>query len=387
MQAIILAGGFGTRLQSVVSNVPKPMAPVANAPFLQYLLEDLFQQGFNKVVLAVGYKKEVIMDYFGHDYKGMTIVYSIENEPLGTGGCIKQALKYIDEDFVFILNGDTMFKINYKDMASLQAISVGCKKMFDFDRYGEVKIENGNLISFEEKKHVCEGYINGGIYYLPKDIFEKYNLPYKFSIERDFFEKYVSTLCIKAYLSNDYFIDIGIPEDYNKAQIDFSKKKALFLDRDGVINVDHGHVHKIEDFEFYSDIFSVCKKYQNQGFLIIIVTNQAGIGKGLYSLDDFKNLNDYMIQEFKKRNIDISKVYYCPHKPGDNCNCRKPKSGMYELAIQEFNLDVKLCVAIGDKLSDLEAAYNVGVNKLYFKYTRYESYNVDFEYKLYEEII
>lgn len=382
MQAIILAGGFGTRLQSVVSDVPKPMAPICNKPFLYYLLDDLAKQGFKKVVLAVGYKKEYIIDYFGTNFKGMEICYSIEEEPLGTGGCVKKAMSLISDEFVFVLNGDTMFNIDFNKMSKLNNISIACKKMFDFNRYGEVNILNNKIVSFQEKKYVKEGYINGGIYYLPKSIFNKFDLPNKFSLEKDFFESYINELDILAFLSDDYFIDIGIPDDFNKAQIDFNNRKALFLDRDGIINIDYGHVHRIEDFKFTSFIFDLCKKYLSLGYQIFIITNQAGIGKRLYTESDFKVLNEYMIAEFEKKDIHISKVYYCPHIPSENCICRKPKPGLFIKAIEEFNLNPKLCVAIGDKISDLEAAHKAGIKNLYYKKTQYDEYDVDFEYRI-----
>lgn len=382
MQAIILAGGFGTRLQSVVSDVPKPMAPINDRPFLEYMLDELNNYGFDKVVLGVGYKKECIINHFKNKYKNIDIVYAEEDEPLGTGGCIKYSLEFLDDDYVFVLNGDTMFKIDFKKMSENKSLSIACKKMYDFDRYGEVSINNDGIItSFNEKKHVDEGFINGGIYYVPKNIFKKYSLLKKFSMEKDFFEKYINELNIKAYLSSDYFIDIGIPEDYEKAQIDFRKKKALFLDRDGIINIDYGHVFKIEDFRFTDFIFDICKKYQNEGYLIFVITNQAGIAKGLYTLNDFLKLNDYMLKQFKNYGINIEKVYYCPHQDSDNCDCRKPKSGLYFKAIKEYNIDPSLSVSIGDKIGDLEAAYGAGVKKLYFKKTAYEEYPVNFEYE------
>lgn len=381
MQAIILAGGFGTRLQSVVSDVPKPMAPINGRPFLEYMLNDLNEQGFTKVVLAVGYKKEKIIEFFGNKYKNINLIYSIEKEPLGTGGCVKLAMEYIDDEYAFVLNGDTMFKINFALMAKNEEMSIACKKMYNFDRYGEVKICNGIISAFAEKSFVSEGYINGGIYYLPKNVFLKFNLSEKFSLEKDFFEKYICQLQIKAFLSEDYFIDIGIPNDFEKAQHDFKKKKALFLDRDGIINIDYGHVHTIEEFQFTDFIFDLCKKYQDEGYILIVITNQAGIGKKLYSESQFSALNEYMINEFEKRDIYISKVYYCPHTPEEHCDCRKPKPGMYLQAIKEFYIDVNDSVAIGDKMSDLEAAHSAGIKKLIFKKTRYDEYDVDFDYE------
>ncbi len=386
MQAIILAGGFGTRLQSVVSDVPKPMAPINGKPFLEYLLDELYCQGFNKVVLAVGYKKEIIKNHFGNNYKNIEIVYSVEDEPLGTGGCVKKAMELIDDDYVFVLNGDTMFKIDFNKMTRTNSLSIACKKMSKFERYGNVIIDDSIIKSFEEKKYVDEGYINGGIYYLPKDFFKKYTLPMKFSMEKDVFEKYVDELEINAYISNDYFIDIGIPEDYNKAQEDFSKMKALFLDRDGIINVDYGHVHKKKNFVICSDILDVCKWFKERDFKIFVITNQAGVSKKIYKEKEIHKLHKYMINFFKKNSIEIEKIYYCPHSSTDNCNCRKPKPGMFLKAIKEFNIDPNQSVAIGDKMSDLEAAHEAGIKKIIFKFTRYEEYPVAFDYEKYEEL-
>ena len=156
--------------------------------------------------------------------------------------------------------------------------------------------------------------------------------------------------------------------------------KALFLDRDGIINIDYGHVHKIEDFKFTDFIFDFCKKYYDEGYMLIVVTNQAGIGKKLYTEEDFIILNKWMEEQFIKNGINLTKVYYCPHTPQDMCDCRKPQPGMFLKAIKEFDIDPNSSVAIGDKMSDLEAANKAGIKTLIFKKTRYEEYPVDFEY-------
>jgi D-glycero-D-manno-heptose 1,7-bisphosphate phosphatase len=141
--------------------------------------------------------------------------------------------------------------------------------------------------------------------------------------------------------------------------------KALFLDRDGVINVEKNYVYRIEDFEFIDGIFELCHKYIDHGFLILVITNQAGIAKGFYSVDDFLKLTDWMIVQFRKKRIDIKKVYYCPHFPDVDspCECRKPNPGMILRAANEFDLDLTQCVLIGDKESDLQAGRNAGMKE------------------------
>lgn len=220
MEAIILAGGFGTRLQSVVADVPKPMAPINDKPFLAYLVEELISNGITRIIMAVGYKKEVIEDYFKNNYKGCTIEYSNEDTPLGTGGCVKQAFSLCNEEKVFVINGDTMFKVDLNKMALLGANSIAVKPLTNFDRYGEV-VFNEYINLFKEKQYCSKGHINGGIYLLNKNIFDNYNLENRFSLEVDFFEKYLKELKLKPFISDTYFIDIGIPEDYDKAGVDF----------------------------------------------------------------------------------------------------------------------------------------------------------------------
>lgn len=230
MEAIILAGGLGTRLRSVVKDVPKPMALVGNKPFLWYLLEALNDQEIEKVVLAVGYKYEVIKEYFGDKYKNIKIEYSIEDEPLGTGGCIKKAFEKIDGDNVLILNGDTYFNVDLRKLKEkhieLDAeLTLSVKPMEQFERYGTVVSEQERVIDFEEKQYKESGNINAGVYIAKTNIFKNMNLDEKFSFEKDVMEKYVSKLKIGIYISDEYFIDIGIPKDYEKAQTDF---KLLF---------------------------------------------------------------------------------------------------------------------------------------------------------------
>jgi D-glycero-alpha-D-manno-heptose 1-phosphate guanylyltransferase len=224
-EAIILAGGMGTRLRKAVSDVPKPMAPVNNRPFLAYLLDDLKNQKIQHVVLSVGYQYEVIQNYFGTEYQGIQISYSIENQPLGTGGGIVLALEQCLQEAIFILNGDTFFKVNLSKLATFHHqtkadLSIALKAMKDFDRYGIVQTDGNKILQFEEKKYCSEGYINGGVYALKKAFLSKQNLPQKFSFEKEILEKPLGQYRAFKGATDAYFIDIGIPEDYFKFQTD-----------------------------------------------------------------------------------------------------------------------------------------------------------------------
>ena len=230
--AIILAGGLGTRLRSVISDLPKPMAPVAGQPFLHYIFLYLQKQGITEAVLSVGYKSEVIKEFFGDKYAGINIRYAVENEPLGTAGGIRQAMSMIDSD-AYVLNGDTFFDVDMRDLYQFYTkrssdIALAVKRMHHFDRYGTVEIGNQDrVLQFQEKRYKAEGLINGGVYVINKDLFKKVEeieeeaLPQKFSFEKDILEKHLVTLRYQGKEYGGYFIDIGIPEDYDRAQTDF----------------------------------------------------------------------------------------------------------------------------------------------------------------------
>ncbi|HRG28254.1 MAG TPA: nucleotidyltransferase family protein [Chitinophagales bacterium] len=228
-EAIVLAGGFGTRLQTVVKEVPKPMAPVAGKPFLQYILDYLIAHKVAHVVLAVGYLRETIIDYFGDNYQSLSITYAVEENPLGTGGGILNACNQIKGDNVFVINGDTFFDVDLVELSAFHEtnnalLTVALKKMEKFDRYGTVETDNeGRIIGFLEKKYLDEGLINGGIYCLNKHIFHP-ELPAAFSFEKEILEKEIVNRKIYGLRSEGYFIDIGIPEDYARAQDDFKGK-------------------------------------------------------------------------------------------------------------------------------------------------------------------
>lgn len=224
-EAIILAGGFGTRLQGVVKDLPKPMAPVNGRPFLTYILDYLIEYGYTKVVLSVGYLHEKIEAFFGPQYKSLEIDYAVETEPLGTGGGILFAFSKCKTDNVLVINGDTMFKVDLDEFERFHherhsLLSIVLREVEDVSRYGSVVVGGNDMITlFSEKQATAgRGFINGGIYLIDRKLFDKYPQPQKFSFEKDLMTKFYTQEMFFGMPSDGYFIDIGIPEDYERAQ-------------------------------------------------------------------------------------------------------------------------------------------------------------------------
>ena len=227
MECIVLAGGLGTRLRGVIGSLPKCMAPLAGSPFLHYLLQWLGTQQVSKVVLSLGHGHQAVIDWLaeaGAQY-AMPISYVIEHQPLGTGGGLRYALQACEAPTVIALNGDTYFDIALSELVQQHILhphthtTIALKPMTQFSRYGVVHSSpTGIITAFAEKQYQEQGNINGGIYAINKDLFLANTPEGSFSLEKDYFEKYVSQGILGAYISNGYFIDIGIPEDYAIAQ-------------------------------------------------------------------------------------------------------------------------------------------------------------------------
>jgi len=222
-ECIILAGGLGTRLRSAVPDLPKCMAPVAGKPFLAHVIGYFQQQGVEKFIFSLGYMSEVIQDFLEAGYPALHKQYVIEKDPLGTGGAIQLACRQASEKNVLILNGDTLFAIQLPALTAFHAqhqahCTLALKPMQQFNRYGVVEIAaDGAIKSFKEKQFYESGLINGGIYALQVDAFLQEGLPEKFSFEKDYLEKLYTTRPMYGVVQDEYFIDIGIPEDFEKA--------------------------------------------------------------------------------------------------------------------------------------------------------------------------
>ena len=373
-EAIVLAGGFGTRLAHVVPDVCKPMAPVAGRSFLRFIMNQLAASGFDRVVVADGYRCEQIEDFFGSAYRGMVVEYSPEDTPLLTGGAVKRALGRCQSDWVFVLNGDTWLDADFAAMEAAAADApenasavIVVKRMRGFERYGTVDVDAGGaLTAFHEKRPCEEGLINAGVYLLRRDALD--GMPEKFSLESDYFECVVGEGALRAAECAGGFIDIGVPEDYELAQtmlapLAKSWKLAMF-DRDGTINVDTGHLHEPEKLELIPSAVDIMRGYSDDpDYKVVVVTNQAGIAKGLYTEADMRRLHRYMEDELERLGVHVDAWYFCPHHPDYTgpCECRKPAPGMLLAAMRDFDAKPGDCVMCGDMSSDKAAADAAGV--------------------------
>ncbi len=222
---IILAGGLGTRLKDEIPDLPKPMAPVNGKPFLEFLLNYIASYNFKRVILSIGYKGNKIEEYFGNEYRGLEIQYSFEDKPLGTGGAIKLALEKVNTHYFIVMNGDTFFYIDLQkffqvSVENLAKMSIALREVDNASRYGQIKMNTSGIItSYNEKSTEAQpGLINGGTYIINTKYFKAFNLPEIFSFEKDWLQKNVETEAIRGQIFNDYFLDIGIPDDYKRAQ-------------------------------------------------------------------------------------------------------------------------------------------------------------------------
>ena len=226
MEAIILAGGFGTRLQSRLDGIPKPMVQVAGQPFLQILVDRLVDSGFGRVILSVGHLASVIQDHFGNAWRGVPVDYVVEDAPLGTGGAIRKSMERVSEPEAFVLNGDTWLEVDYRAMnaahfALRRTITLALAHVPDTSRYGGVELKDDRVAGFIEKGRTGPGWINGGVYILARDFPWPENLPGRFSFEIDILLPLLPSLNHAVYVSSGRFIDIGVPEDLDRAQAEF----------------------------------------------------------------------------------------------------------------------------------------------------------------------
>ena len=411
MEVIVLAGGLGTRLRSVVKEIPKCLAPIGGRPFLGYLLDWLIGQGVDHVVFSVGYLREQVLDFVQSNEWPFKYDFAIEEVPLGTGGGIRLALEKCHESKVYVINGDTFFPVQLKEMSFQYAVTLALKPMKDFDRYGAVSVDSQpsfldsqpvlenyfsgrdpknqfpktstspalKVLEFQEKQYCAEGLINGGVYAIDRERLDLSCLPERFSFEKEVLEPGAAIGEIGGWVSEAYFIDIGIPEDYQKAQWAipawFAVQKAseavmksdattLFLDRDGVLNrhILGDYVRTPEMWEWMPGILQAMALWAGKFRHIVLVTNQRGVGKGIMTDAQLAQVHAHMMQGVLEAGGRIDLILACTSVSEDDPR-RKPNPGMFYEACNLFpDIDVKSSVMLGDAPSDAAFAKNIRMN-------------------------
>ena len=367
------------------------MAPVNGRPFLFYVINYLRSQGIEKFIFSLGYKHEVIGTYLQAEFSTLDFQCLVEKEPLGTGGAILASCYKTSEQIVLVVNGDTIFKVDlekaFTDHLKHDAdCTLLLKPMENFDRYGVVELnEDDSIKSFEEKKFYKRGLINGGVYILNTEQFLAEELPARFSFEKDYLEKYFETKKVYGSVQDEYFIDIGIPEDYFRVQQELiqpplelkniDKEWTLFLDRDGVINYEKNddYIRNWQEFRFYEGAKDALKIFAERFGTIIVVSNQRGIGKGLMTEDDLAVIHQNMQREIEDAGGRIDGIYYCTAVDA-KAIYRKPNAGMAFSAMRDFpEIDPGRSIIAGNKPSDMLFGKNAGVYSVFIASTHPET--------------
>lgn len=377
-QAVFLVGGKGTRLGALTRDTPKPLLPIHEGKsFLDFLVEEAARQGFSKILLLAGHFGEQIKkQYDGAVVRGSSITVLCEPEPLGTAGALKWAEAALDPWFL-LANGDSFFDINLRSLTTgldddFDA-RIALRSVDDISRYGAVTVENGVVRAFREKdpSAMGKGDINAGVYVVNKRIIALLdNKPA--SIERDVFPALIAAGRLRARKFDGYFIDMGLPDTYEQAQREIPSRwvrPCAFLDRDGVLNLDGGYTHRPDDLCWISGAQEAVLELNNAGYLVIVVTNQAGVAHGHYEESDIVLFHEEMTRQLHRVGAHIDAYYACPFHPEakiagyrhSNHPDRKPNAGMLDRALRDWRIDVGRSFLIGDKASDLAAASAVGV--------------------------
>lgn len=425
MRVIIMAGGMGTRIQAVRSDVPKPMIEICGKPILQYQIENLKSCGFTDITIGVGHLGHIIRDFFGDGSKfGVNISYFIEDHPLGTAGALFKMLDgkacdeihtetVIDDDFL-LLCGDVIFDIDFnrfvafhkehKAWASLMAHPNGhpydssllVTEILPPAEIGGLPMNTHRVTKWmakEDNRFYYKNLVNAGLQLISPELLRETmknfvprhpETPEKIDLDRDVLKPGIKTGKIFAYETPEYIKDMGTPDRFYETEADIKtgkvharnlsqKQKAIFLDRDGTINKSNGFITNPEQFELIPGIAEAIKTINKSGYLAIVVTNQPVIARGDCTFEGLQLIHDKMETELGKKGAYIDGLYFCPHHtdkgfPGErseykcNCNCRKPKTGLFEQAAHDFNIDLAQSYMIGDSIKDVESGRNAGCN-------------------------
>ena len=389
-QAVILCGGQGTRLGGLTARTPKPLLPVAGAPFLDVLVGEAVRQGFDDILLLAGHLAEEIESYARESGAAKrlraTISVAIEPNPAGTAGALGYARERLADEFV-LLNGDSWFDVNLRALAAVAphrpdaAMVLALRQMSDVSRYGSVTLSDGRVTGFFEKaQQAGGGLVNGGVYVCRKQPlfaamgdFDGRSL----SLETEVMPTLAREGRLFGEICDGHFIDIGVPESYAAAQSEIPAqlhRPAVFFDRDGVLNLDLVHVGSIDRFHWIEGAIGAIRTLNDRGYLVFVVTNQAGVAKGLYQEKDVVALHAHMQEELAAHGAHIDDFRYCPYHADATVPAyrrespmRKPSPGMLLDLLDNWRVDVSKSFLIGDKESDIAAAEAAGMPGYLYK--------------------
>ena len=383
---VILVGGKGKRLGQITKKIPKPLVKINNLPFLDILIYNISQQNFKKIYLICSYKHDHFFKrYHKKKFFGTDIICIKEKKAKDTGGAIYEVKKKINSKYFFLFNGDTFFNIDlnnfykfFSKSKKLISLSMVKNKNYKSNRkLSSLRLFKNNIVLSSKKTNT----MNGGIYIISKKVLKDITNE-KLSFENFYLPKFIKNNLVSGKIFNNYFIDIGIKKNLNFAIKTLHKQelfKCAFFDRDGVINYDNGHTYRTKDLKIYHNIPKIINFLNKQKYLVIVVTNQSGIGRGLYSLEQFNKFNNLIKIKLSARNAIIDDIFYCPHHPKfakpifrKICNCRKPKNGMLLDAIKKWGINKKKSIMIGDKFTDHIAAKKTKIRFFYFSKNLYK---------------
>ena len=381
MYAVIMAGGKGTRLQSVAHDIPKPMFPICGKPILEYQIKSLKKSNINDVVIIVGYLGDVIKDYFGNGSRwNINIQYITEQEPLGTAGALYYLKDKVNDDFILIF-GDLIVDVDWNRFMQFHKNTKGLITLFGhpnahpFDSDVIVKNESNRVTGIDSKNNMRNYYyhnfVNAGLYCVSPKLLQNIKCAKKIDLEKNIIAEQIALGNVYVYRSTEYVKDMGTPDRLHsvtedvmngivKARSLVNKQRAIFLDRDGTINILNGFINNTDDFKLIPGVTKAIKKINESEFLCIVATNQPVLARGECSREGLDKIHAKMETELGKQGAYLDDIFYCPHHPDKGfigevpelkieCECRKPKIGMIKDAALKYNIDLNQSCIDGDQ--------------------------------------
>lgn len=399
MKAVIMAGGKGTRLESLTrGEIPKPMIPIKEKPLLLWQIEELKRYGIVDITMIIGHLGEKIREYFGNGEKfGVNIDYIIEDKPLGTAGAFYYLKDKLIDGYFLLVFGDIFFNIDIDKMESFHRSKKADVTIFAHPNshpYDSDLVETDpdeRVIRFDSKNNKrdywYDNMVNAGLYILDKSVCEKVAEPVKTDFEKDILAVMAASgEAIYAYKSPEYVKDVGTVDRIEKAVSELdaglisrknlsNKQSAIFLDRDGTINKLDNFIYKAEDLELLDGVVEAIGAINSSGLLAIIITNQPSVARGLCDVSDIDHIHKKLKTLLGKEGVFVDDIFFCPHHPDKgfpeenplykvDCECRKPKTGMIEQAKEKFNIDLSSSYMIGDSTMDIELAKRAGLKSV-----------------------